>query len=69
VPESEWDEWLSQNEISQDNESIARMHWYLLFNTLYYVNWHEGRGENEKILEQIQILDELNEYVKTVILN
>lgn len=69
VPESDWDEWLSQNEISKDDKSIARMHWYLLLNTLYYAHWHQERGENDKVLEQIQLLIELNDYIKTVILD
>ncbi len=69
VPESEWDEWLGQYGIVKDNQLIARMHWYLLFNTLHYINWHEQRTEHDKVLEQMQILVELNEYIKMVILN
>lgn len=68
VPESKWDEWLSQYGIVKDKELIARMHWYLLYNTLHYINWHEQRREHGKVLEQMQILVELNEYIKTVIL-
>src|SRR5690625_1723835 len=68
VPESEWDEWLKQYGIIKDNQLIARMHWYLLYNILLYINWHDQRNEHNKVLEQIQALVEINEYIRTIIL-
>lgn len=68
VPEREWDEWLEQYGIVKDDQLIARMHWYLLYNILFYINWHGQRNEHNKVLEQLQVLIELNEYIRTVIL-
>lgn len=69
VPESEWNEWLEQYGMVKDDQLIARMHWYLLYNTLHYINWHDQRNEHHKVLEQMQILVETNEYIRTIILN
>jgi thiamine kinase-like enzyme len=69
VPESDWDLWLKEQGINKDSHLIGRMHWYLLYHTLYYINWHERRNESDKVLEHLEALQDINKYIKNVILN
>lgn len=69
IPEAEWDIWLDKYGIEKNKQFMERMHWYLLYHSLYYLNWHIGRNESHKVTEQIHILTDLNEYVQRVILD
>lgn len=68
IPESDWDNWLKKYGIVKDSQFIARMHWYLLYNILHYINWHDQRNEYHKVLEQMEALEEINAYLRTIIL-
>src|SRR5690625_4307672 len=68
VAESDWADWLQKYGVSLDSQLIKRMYWYLLFNTVYYINWHATRHEYDKVRERLQALQKLNEYIDTQII-
>lgn len=68
VAESNWADWLQKYGVSWDSQLIERMYWYLLFNTVHYINWHATRHEYDKVRERLQALQKLNEYIDTHIM-
>ena len=69
VPETEWDDWLGKYGLTNNQQIIERMYWYLLYNTLYYIDWHYERNEYNKVMERMQALQEINEDIRSTILN
>lgn len=69
IPVADWDHWLQEYGVVKDDQLIKRMYWYLLIDTLQYLNWHAGRGENDKVIAHLSDLQILNKQVETIILD
>lgn len=67
IPNDEWDEWLKQYGVNEDDYIFERMYWYLLMDSLYYYVWHVERKEPAKVEERLRDLKELNEQVKALL--
>lgn len=63
IPREDWDEWLVNYGIENNEHLYERMYWYLLLDALDYISWHRTRGEEEKVLERLNSLKELNQFV------
>ncbi|MHA6253485.1 phosphotransferase [Oceanobacillus sp. CAU 1775] len=68
IPSENWNEWLKNYGIENNEHLYERMHWYLLLDALDYISWHRSRGEESKVQERLEKLKALNqcvaEYVK-----
>ncbi|GAA0429966.1 phosphotransferase family protein [Lentibacillus halophilus] len=69
IPRENWNDWLYRYGITHDNQLIERIHWYLIMDSLYYLNWHYERNEIRKAHERLSDLRDLNHHVRTIILD
>ncbi|MBP1968935.1 thiamine kinase-like enzyme [Virgibacillus natechei] len=69
IPNKDWNEWLKKYGADNDEHLIERMYWYLLLDALHYFSWHSERNENEKKLERLKNIQELNAYIGSSILD
>ncbi|MBP2259082.1 thiamine kinase-like enzyme [Virgibacillus campisalis] len=69
IPKKDWNKWLNQYGVKKDKQLIERMYWYLILDSLHYLNWHYERHESIKVMERLHDLQYLNDYVDRVILN
>ncbi|HLR40172.1 MAG TPA: phosphotransferase family protein [Virgibacillus sp.] len=67
IPKKDWDSWLKKYGVTKDKRLIERMYWYLILDALQYLNWHHDRNEQDKVLERLHDLRDLNNYVSAVL--
>nr|WP_090858292.1 phosphotransferase family protein [Paraliobacillus sp. PM-2] len=64
IPESDWDQWLDNYGITNDNNLFIRMHWYMMIELLKaYID----NQKNNKVLEAAKQLDELERLLNRAI--
>ncbi|GAA0600475.1 phosphotransferase family protein [Virgibacillus siamensis] len=60
IPPEDWDSWLREYGVTNDQSLLNRMYWYLLLDSLYFLNWHLQRDETDKALLRLEDLRVLN---------
>lgn len=68
VKRDNWEDWLDVYGVSKSKHLLERMYWYLIYDALSYLHWHEERDEIEKALACKEDIQLLNEQIKTSIL-
>lgn len=61
IPHEDWDNWLREYGVARDQLLMGRMYWYLLLDSLYFLNWHLQRNEIDKIQRRLEDLRVLNQ--------
>ncbi|MCP8617162.1 phosphotransferase family protein [Salirhabdus salicampi] len=49
IPEEEWDFWLSKYGLTLNHQLMNRIYWYIITQSLFYINWHAERNELQGI--------------------
>lgn len=62
IPKKDWGSWLDKYGVVNRDYLFERMYWYLLHDALHYISWHSNRGEDAKVSERLESLEELNYY-------
>lgn len=67
IPEEEWDVWLDTYGIELDEPLLVRMHWYIVAQTVSFIQWHNSRHEESEAARWLEDLKRL--MVKLGIIN
>lgn len=67
IPKEDWDEWLIHYGITKDSNLVKRMFWYLLLDSLNYLNWHAERKEWNKMEDRLRDIHVLNDHVRELL--
>lgn len=63
IPREDWQSWLQIYGVEENEQLMKRMYWYLIAETLHYIQWHHERNETERVKERIADLTYLNKEV------
>ncbi|RYG71541.1 phosphotransferase [Lentibacillus lipolyticus] len=69
IPQEDWNDWLHRYGVTRDSQLLERIHWYLIMDALFYLNWHYERNEINKAHERLADLQKLNNHVGRTILD
>ncbi len=64
IPRKDWKRWLHIYGEEKNEQLIKRMYWYLIAETMHYIQWHYERRERHRTQERLNELAQLNQEVK-----
>ncbi|WP_226036547.1 phosphotransferase family protein [Aquibacillus saliphilus] len=59
IPENEWNYWLESYGVEKNKQLINRMYWYLIAESISYINWHNSRFEKKEAAQRLKELKRL----------
>lgn len=67
IPRKDWTKWLDNYGVVKDEQLLKRMYWYLIAETLHYIQWHYNRNEARHVQERLDDLIHLNTQVEELL--
>src|SRR5699024_5001081 len=64
IPNEEWEQWLRNYGEALSEQLIMHMYWYLLMDSLSFLTLHDERKEEDKVVERIEKLADLNRKIR-----
>lgn len=64
IPNEEWEQWLRNYGEALSEQLIMHMYWYLLMDSLSFLTWHDERKEEDKVVERLEQLADLNRKIR-----
>lgn len=67
IPREDWTRWLAAYGEIKDEQLMKRMYWYLIAETMHYIQWHYDRNETSHVQERLEDLAHLNIEVRKLL--
>ncbi|KGX89166.1 phosphotransferase [Pontibacillus litoralis JSM 072002] len=59
IPKGEWNDWLDTYGIELNDDLLARMYWYIIAQTIAFIQWHKHRKEESQAARWLNDLKRL----------
>ncbi len=59
IPEEEWEDWLETYGVELHEDLLNRMHWYIIAQTISFIQWHKSRLEEKEAARWLEDLKRL----------